>query len=115
MIDTSQVYKCLEKKTFVMGFELTDLFMLGLLLSTLNILFAHSSYKLFITWGPVFLLALIIRLTKNGKADNFLIHYIKYKISPGIYRAFPPAGTNQLFALKRKGISHVRLILEQKT
>ncbi len=113
MIESSPVYKCLEKKTFVLGFELTDLLILGILLSVLNIPFAQSAYKLFFTWGPVLGLALVIRLLKNGKAENYLIHLIRYKISPGVYRAFDPAKDNQLLTLKRKG-KNVRLILEQE-
>lgn len=95
----------------ILGFELTDMLVFGIMLSVLNIIFSHSSMKLFLTWGPTLALALVIKLLKNGKADNYLIHLIRYKVSPGHYHAFTPAKKNQLLFLKGK--KNVRLILEQ--
>ncbi len=112
MIEQSQVYKCLEKKTLILGFELPDLFALSLLLCVLNFIFATSDLKFFVTFGPVALLGLLLRIMKNGKADNYLLHWLRYHISPGIYRAFPLAGKNEFLKLKYKGGPRVRFCFE---
>jgi hypothetical protein len=112
LIEQSQVYKCLEKKTLILGFELPDLFALSLLLCVLNFIFATSDLKFFFTFGPVALLGILLRIMKNGKADNYLLHWLRYHISPGIYRAFPLAGRNEFLKIKQKGGRHARFCLE---
>jgi hypothetical protein len=112
MIEQSQVYKCLEKKTLILGFELPDLFALSLLLCILNFIFATSDLKFFFTFGPTALLGLLLRVMKNGKADNYLLHWARYHISPGIYQAFPLAENNELLKLKMKRGPHVRFRFE---
>jgi len=88
MLQQSTVYKCLEKKTLILGFEIADLFILCALLSLLNVLFAQSAMKLFWTWGPTLGAATLIRITKHGKAENFLLHWIRYHLQPGVLHAF---------------------------
>ena len=112
MIEQSQVYKCLEKKTLILGFELPDLFALSLLLCVLNLIFANSDLKFFFTFGPTALLGLLLRVMKNGKADNYLLHWVRYHISPGIYQAFPHAGKNELLKIKMKRGPHARFRFE---
>lgn len=108
MLHQSKVYKCLEKKTLVLGFEIADLFILCILLSLLNIFFSQSAMKLFLTWGPTFTLAMVMRIVKHGKAENFLLHWIRYHVQPGVLRAFAPAHGNQFFELKQRGRRNVR-------
>ncbi len=115
MIEQSQVYKCLEKKTLILGFELPDLFALSLLLCVLNFIFATSDLKFFFTFGPTALLGLLLRLMKTGKADNYLLHWVRYHISPGIFRAFPLAGKNELLKIKYKGVHRARFRFEPET
>lgn len=112
MIEQSQVYKCLEKKTLLLGFELPDLFALSLLLCILNFIFAASNFKFFFTFCPTALLGLLLRVMKNGKADNFLLHWVRYHISSGVFQAFPLAGKNELLKMKRKGARHARFSFE---
>jgi hypothetical protein len=87
-IKTSQVYKCLEKKTLIFGFEIFDVFLVCILLSVLNIVFSTSDWKLFYTWLPVAGVAIGLRTFKRGKPDNYLLHYLRFQFSPGIYSAF---------------------------
>jgi hypothetical protein len=103
-LTSSTVYKCLEKKTLVLGFEIMDLFILSFLLCLLNLLFSSSSYKLFYTFGPTLAVGLFLRTMKNGKADGYLIHWLRYHITPGIYQAFPAceAASNQLLILRKR-------------
>ncbi len=112
MIEQSQVYKCLEKKTLILGFELPDLFALSLLLCVLNFVFATSDLKFFFTFCPTVILGLFLRVMKTGKADNFLLHWVRYHLSPGIFKAFPLAGKNELLKMKKTGGSHARFHFE---
>lgn len=102
-LHTSKVYKCLEKKAMIMGFEILDLFVVCLFLCVLNILFSTAEYKLFYTWGPTLVAAFGLKAAKRGKAENFLLHWIRYQISPGVLLAFPrTTRTNGLPRLKHK-------------
>ncbi len=101
-LNASNVYKCLEKKTLILGFEIMDLFLLSFLLCLLNFLFSASAYKLFYTFGPTLVVGVFLRIMKQGKADGYLIHWLRYHLTPGIYRAFPRASpTNQLLHLRK--------------
>ncbi len=94
--------KCLDKKLLIFGFEIPDLLAVFLLLSGLNFFFGSSGYTLFLVWAPPTLLALIIRFGKRGKADNYLIHLLRYKFTPGVYPAFQDSSFAKMPA--RKGI-----------
>lgn len=108
-LETSRVFKCLEKKTLILGFEIIDLFALSFLLCLLNFVFADASLKLFWTFGPTLMLAAILKLAKSGKADGFLLHWIRFHISPGVFRAFPKASNDNLLRqLKQKGTKRAR-------
>ncbi len=87
-LKASKVYKCLEKKTLIFGFEIFDVFLICILLSVLNLVFASSDWKLFYTWIPVMSLAFGLRAFKKGKPDNYLQHYLKFQFTPGIFKAF---------------------------
>lgn len=87
-IRTTPVSKCLDKKMIVMGFEIPDLLAIFLTLSILNFLFGMTSMKIVTVWLPTVVLALVLRMSKRGKPDNFLIHWIRFQIRPGILSAF---------------------------
>lgn len=102
-LNSSTVYKCLEKKTLILGFEIIDLFLLSFLLCLLNVLFSGSALKLFYTFGPTLMAGAFLRIMKQGKADGYLIHWLRYHLTPGIYPAFPRASlNNQLLKLKAR-------------
>lgn len=103
-LNSSSVYKCLEKKTLILGFEIMDLFILSFLLCLLNFLFSASAYKLFYTFGPTLLVGGVLRMMKSGKADGYLLHWLRYHLTPGIYRAFPPASNNNRHLRIRKRV-----------
>ncbi len=88
-LETSEVYRCLEKKTRVFGFEIVDLFVVFSCLAFLNFLMRGLPYKFFLTWGPTAALALGLRLGKVGKPENYLAHLLRAKLSPPIFSAFP--------------------------
>lgn len=88
---TTPVSKCLDKKMMIMGFEIPDLLAIFLTLSILNFSFGGTSLKIFFVWLPSIALAITLRLTKRGKPDNFLVHWLRFQIKPGVLSAFPPS------------------------
>lgn len=88
-LKVTSVSKCLDKKMMIMGFEILDLLFIFLSMSILNFLFGTTSLKLLFVWLPSLSIALTIRLTKRGKPDNYLIHWLRFQIKPGKIWAFP--------------------------
>lgn len=84
----TSVSKCLDKKLQMFGFEMPDLLAIFLSLSTLNLLFGSHPYKFLFVWIPPAILAVVLRIGKRGKPENFLIHWLRFQISPGVYSAF---------------------------
>ena len=101
-LSTSSVYKCLEKKTLILGFEVLDLFVLCILMCVLNLIFAHADFKILYTWLPTAVAALVLRAAKAGKPDDFLLHWVRYQLSPGVFQAFCPATTSNSLRLLQK-------------
>ena len=91
MLKTSEVYRCLDKKTLIFGFEVVDLFLVFSVLAFLNFILSGLKYKFFCTWGPAISLALFLRLGKSGKPENYLLHLARYHLSPGVFECFPQA------------------------
>jgi hypothetical protein len=96
-LKTSEVYRCLEKKTLIFGFEMIDLFAVFLLLALSNFFFSGLRYKVLWTWAPALALALFLRLGKAGKPENYLLHWVRYQISPGVLSSFPLAQPRKRF------------------
>jgi len=85
------VSTCLDKKMMIMGYEIPDLLAIFMTLSILNFLFGSTSLKIYLVWLPSIALAVTIRLTKRGKPDNYLIHWLRFQFKPGILSAFAQA------------------------
>lgn len=93
-LKVTEVSRCLDKKMMIMGFEIPDLLFIFLTMSILNFLFGTINLKLFFVWLPSATIALTIKLTKRGKPDNYLIHWLRFQIKPGVLTAFQ-GPTNQ--------------------
>ncbi len=94
---TSTVYRCLDKKTYVFGFEVVDLFLVFTVLALLNFVLGNMSYKFLFTWGPTLSLALFIKMIKRGRPDNYLLHLIRGYFQPKILSAFALAQKRSKF------------------
>ncbi len=87
-LKVTEVSRCLDKKMMIMGFEVPDLLFIFLTMSILNFLFGTTNLKLIFVWLPSAAIALTIKLTKRGKPDNYLIHWLRFQIKPGVLTAF---------------------------
>jgi len=88
-LKTVPVSKCLDKKLMIAGFEIPDLLAIFLTLSLLNFIFGQTSFRFALVWLPTAALALILRVGKRGRPENYLIHWIRFQIAPGTFSAFP--------------------------
>lgn len=88
---TTRVAQCLDKKLLLFGYEIPDVLAIFLTLSILNFIFGSTSLKFFFVWVPTIALALILKYGKKGKAEGYLVHWLRFQIKPGTYRAFPEA------------------------
>lgn len=103
---TSEVYRCLEKKTLVFGFEIVDLFVVFSVLAILNFVLRGVPYKFFLSWGPALSLAVFLRLGKAGKPENYLLHLARSYFSPVAWSAFPLAPRRSRFITHKQKGSH---------
>lgn len=101
-LKTSTVYRCLDKKTYVFGFEVVDLFLVFAVLAFLNFILGHVPYKFLFTWGPTLSLAVFIKIIKRGKPENYLQHLIRFYFQPKTFSAFALAKRRAKF-IKLKG------------
>lgn len=88
-LKTTLVAKCLDKRLLFFGFEVLDVLFIFLTLSVLNLLFGQTSLKLIFVWLPTALLSIILYFGKKGKPDRYLIHWMRFQMKPGTYKAFP--------------------------
>ena len=88
-LNQTPVSRCLDKKLLIFGFEIPDLLVVFLTLSVLNFVFGTSSLKLFCVWFPTMAIAGVLRWSKRGKPDNYLIHWARYQVKSGTLSAYP--------------------------
>jgi hypothetical protein len=94
-LKVAPVSRCLDKKMMIMGFEVPDLLIIFLTMSVLNFLFGSTSLKWLLVWVPSATLAAVVRFSKRGKPDNYLVHWLRFQIKPGILCAFlEPTNSN---------------------
>jgi hypothetical protein len=101
----TSVSKCLDKKMMIMGFEIPDLLVIFLTISILNFMFGSTGMKFILVWLPSIALALTIRLSKRGKPDNYLLHWLRFQMKPGVISAFAePSHSEPILRKNRKGL-----------
>ena len=85
---TVSVNQCLEKKLLIFGYEIPEILAIFFMLSVLNFVFGATGLKLFLVWLPSLTVAVVLRIGKRGKPDNYLVHLARFKFQPPILSAF---------------------------
>lgn len=85
---TTEFNKCLDKKLLILGYEIPDILAIFLLLSFLNLVLGALGSRLLLVWLPSLIFAIVLRVGKRGKPDNFLIHWIRFRLIPKKLSAF---------------------------
>lgn len=87
---TVSVNQCLDKKLLIFGYEIPEILAIFFLLSVLNFVFP-TGFKLIFVWVPTLTVAIVLRIGKRGKPDNYLVHLVRHKIQPPLLSAFSDA------------------------
>lgn len=87
---TVSVNQCLDKKLLIFGYEIPEILAIFFLLSVLNFVFP-TGFKLIFVWVPTLTVAIVLRMGKRGKPDNYLVHLVRHKIQPPLLSAFSDA------------------------
>lgn len=84
-LKSSQVHRKLDAKLKIIGFEIMDLLAILMLAAFNNLFLGRTSF------APVFVLvipsivAVGLYLVKRNKPEGFLVHWLRYVSSPGVY------------------------------
>lgn len=81
--------KCLDKKLLLFGYEIPDILAVFFLMSFLNFTLGPFGNRVFLVWLPSLIFALVLRISKRGKPDNFLLHWVRFKAMPKKISSFP--------------------------
>jgi hypothetical protein len=101
LLKTSTVHRKLDARLKIAGLEAPDLLAVLLFAAVMNLIFGQTALALPMVIVLPSLLLLILFFGKRDKPDGFLIHLLRFYITPGIYCA-GDEGTNEL--LKRRRI-----------
>lgn len=86
-LKTSLIHRNLDNKFKIVGLEAHDLLFVLILGAILNLLFGHTTIGLAVAMGLPLTFAIILFYVKRDKPDKYLIHLIKFYLSPGHYSA----------------------------
>jgi hypothetical protein len=96
-LNSTPVTRCLDQKFRILGFEVLDLLAIFLLLSVLHLLFGDLGSQVIMIWLPSSAFALVLWIGKRNKPDNYILHWIKFYIKPGVINAFDESKTSNPF------------------
>ncbi len=98
-LKASRVHRKLDAKLKIIGFEIMDLLAILMLAAVNNLFLGRTSF------APVFvlvipsILAVGLYLVKRNRPEGFLIHWLRYVTTPGVYSA---AQVNRSIEEKRR-------------
>jgi hypothetical protein len=84
----TSVSRCLDKRLQIAGFDIPDLLAVFFLLSILNFIFGQSDFKLALVWLPTIAVALVLRIAKRGKPEDYLLHAVRHHLRRKCLSAF---------------------------
>ncbi len=99
---SSRVPRSLEAKTKLFGFEIGDLLLIFINLSTLNLIFGGSKLRYPIVWGSTAFLLIMIYFVKRGRPDSFIQHAIEHSMRPPVLFANLTDEKAKPFSLKQE-------------
>ena len=82
-LKTSQVHRKLDAKFKVGGVEASDLLGVLLLAAVMNLILGRVPYSAVFIFGIPAALFVGLYFGKRGKPDGFLMHALKFYLSPG--------------------------------
>ncbi len=86
-LTVTKVPRALDNRLRLFGFELADLLLIFLYLSVSNLFFGPTRLKFPVVWCGTILLACVLHFVKKGKPENYIQHFIQFKMNPAVYSA----------------------------
>lgn len=86
-LESSAVHRRLDAKFKIGGAEASDLLGVLLLAAVLNLILGRISYAPIFIFGIPGLLFVALYFGKRGKPDGYLLHAIRFHLSPGALQA----------------------------
>lgn len=87
MLTTSTVYRKLDAKFKIGGVDATDLFAVLLMGAVMNLILGRLSIGPIFIFGIPGLLFCALYFGKRGKPEGYLLHALRFYISPGALHA----------------------------
>lgn len=107
MLEISQVNRSLDRKTTILWLELVDIFIIVATASVLNLFFGQTGFKTYLVYLPALALTITMILTKRGKPENFLLHFLRYHLKPKYLTCFEKGPDTYIYSravYKRRGL-----------
>lgn len=86
-LETSKVHRNLDAKIKILGLDAPDLIFVLILAAVMNLFFGSTSFAAVMVLGVPLIFLGIIYFSKKGKPDGYMVHLVRYLITPGIYQA----------------------------
>ncbi len=83
MLKVSTVHRKLDARFKIGGIDATDLLAVLFTATVMNLIFGRFSFGLIFIFGIPAVLFFVLYFGKRGKPDGYLLHAIKYYLSPG--------------------------------
>lgn len=87
---SSKVHRNLDAKMKIGGFEVFDLLFVLLMASVLNLFFGRTKLAFYLVLLLPSLLAGVLFVVKRNKPEQYLIHLLRFLVSPGFLSASEP-------------------------
>lgn len=91
MLEITKVNRSLDQKAVIFFLEIIDLFTLVTVCSLLNLLFGRVGHKFLLVYLPTLILGVTLILSKRGKPEKFLFHFLRYQLQPKFLSCFKEA------------------------
>ena len=86
-LDTSPVHRNIDGQIRVLGLEAPDLIFVLLVAAIMNLFFGQTRFMLIAVFGVPSLILASLYIGKKDKPEGYLIHLLRYLITPNFYSA----------------------------
>ena len=97
---TSEVHRNLDAKFKIGNLEAFDLLLALIFGAVMNLFFSGTVLELPLVVGGPVLLITTLYFGKKGKAENFIVHLIRFYLEPGFFSSGKPPKT--IIYIRRK-------------
>lgn len=86
-LKASTVHRKLDARLKIAGLEAPDLLVVLILAAVMNLIFGRTSFGLLAVVILPSIMLLVLYFGKRDKPDGYLIHLLKFHLSPGVLSA----------------------------